>query len=86
MGSRTSSGSSGGDRRDEQAPARFIGKGRYTNAPPLTPGSGAERSPDIEVQVGDMTLVLRQDGADRSKSDKYGSRSAPAYGAVREPT
>ena len=80
-----SHGSSGSDRSQDQVPPRVVGKGRYTNSPPLTPGTAVPRQGDIEIQVGDVTLVVKQDEADRGGLDKYGSRSAPAYGAVGEP-
>lgn len=75
-------GSSG--QRRQPASARFVGKGRYTNAPPQTATTAQTATrrhvDEIEVQVGDVTLVVSQE--EDARMDKYSARSAPAYGAI----
>jgi hypothetical protein len=72
-------GGSHDKRGDGGAPARFVGKGRYTNAAPMTPATGTKAGDEIEVQVGDITLVIRPDEVPVPDADKYSARSAPAY-------
>jgi hypothetical protein len=61
------------------SPQRFVGKGRYTNAPPMT--AAPARPGELTVQVGDVTLVVRDDPSS-GVEDKYVARSGPAHGAT----
>jgi hypothetical protein len=75
---------SAGERRAPSATSRFVGKGRYTNSPPQT-ATTQRQDTEVEVQVGDVTLVLRKDDDTQAGADKYSARSAPAYQAIGEP-
>ena len=71
---------------DQHASTRVFTKGRHSNAPPETLAGAAVKTgdeEDLEIQVGEFTLVVKEAAPDTSPANwnKYSSRPAVGYGA-----